>query len=213
MSDLGPLRDLLGSPPPAGGKRVGVTVGVVTGNDDPEGLGRVRVRFPLLPGENESYWVRLVTPMAGADSGLYFLPEVDDEVLVIFEHGRVDSAYVLGGVWNGKDKPPETNKDRRTIKSRSGHTIRLDDTPGGEKLEIIGASGTEKITIDTATNTITVSADGDLVLESKGGKLILKGKTGVEVTSEAGARIDASGNLDLESDAQVNVKGSAINLN
>lgn len=205
------LRDLLGSPPSQ--QRVGVTVGVVTGNDDPEGLGRVRVRFPLLPGENESHWVRLVTPMAGADSGLYFLPEVDDEVLVIFEHGRVDSAYVLGGVWNGKDKPPETNKDRRVIRSRSGHTIRLDDSPDGEKLEIIGSSGTEKITIDTATNTITVSADGDLVLESQNGKLILKGKTGVEVTSEAGVKVEAAGNVDLKSDAQVNVKGSAINLN
>ncbi len=72
--------------------------------------------------------------MAGAGRGLYILPEVDDEVLVAFEHGNPSTPYVLGGLWNGKDKPPEANSDgknnMRVLKSRSGHVIRLDDTAG-----------------------------------------------------------------------------------
>ena len=59
----------------------GVVVGVVTNNQDPDGLGRVKVRFPWLSEEHESHWARMVTPMAGNDRGFYMLPEVDDEVL------------------------------------------------------------------------------------------------------------------------------------
>ena len=199
------------------GRVYGVTVGVVTNNQDPDGLGRVKVRFPWLSDEDESFWARIVTPMAGNDRGLYLLPEVDDEVLVAFQQGRVEIPYVLGALWNGKDKPPEANGDgknaRRTLKSRSGHVIRLDDTDGGEKIEIIDAKGKESIVLDTAKNTITLSADKDVIIESKNGALKLSGKSGVEIVSQGKARIEASQTLDVKSDAQVNVKGSAINLN
>ena len=66
------------------GRVYGVTVGVVTNNQDPDGLGRVKVRFPWLSDDDESFWARVVTPMAGNGRGLYLLPEVDDEVLVAF---------------------------------------------------------------------------------------------------------------------------------
>ena len=65
--------------------------------------------------------------MAGPARGLYVLPEVDDEVLVGFEHGRPDAPFVLGALWNGKDKPPESNgdgkNDRRslTVAQRARH--------------------------------------------------------------------------------------------
>src|SRR5215510_16339114 len=112
----------------------GVMVGVVTNNQDPEGLGRVKVRFPWFSNEDESGWARIAAPMAGKERGIYFLPEVDDEVLVAFEHGRVDHPYVLGCLWNGQDTAPENNNDgennHRTIKSRSGHVVRLNDAAG-----------------------------------------------------------------------------------
>ena len=91
--------------------------------------------------------------------------------------------------------------------------VRLDDTDGGEKIEIIDAKGKESIVLDTAKNTITLSADKDVIIESKNGALKLSGKNGVEIVSQGTAKIQASQTLDVKSDAQVNVKGSAINLN
>ena len=69
------------------GRITGVVLGIVTNNNDPDKLGRVKVRFPWLSGSTESHWARVATPMAGNGRGLYFLPEVDDEVLVLFERG------------------------------------------------------------------------------------------------------------------------------
>ncbi len=140
----------------------GVAIGIVTNNQDPDRLGRVKVKFPWLSDEDESAWARMVTPMAGKERGLYFLPEVDDEVLVAFEHGDLRSPYVLGALWNGKDLPPVTNDDGknniRAIASRSGHVIRLNDEDGKEKIEIIDKSGKNSLVFDTASHTIRLSA-------------------------------------------------------
>ena len=115
----------------------GVVVGFVSNNKDPMGSGRIRVKFPWLSDNDESTWAPLVTPMAGDGRGFMYIPEVDDEVMVTFEHGDIHRPYVLGGVWNGIDKPPLNSGDavgsdgkvnKRIIKSRSGHTILLDDT-------------------------------------------------------------------------------------
>ncbi|NEO03235.1 MAG: phage tail protein [Moorea sp. SIO3I7] len=147
MTSIDLLTNLLG-PPEIRGRFYGVTMGIVTNNGDEENLGRVKVKFPWLSDSDESYWARVLTPMAGNDRGIYFLPEVNDEVLVAFEQGDINFPYILGGLWNGKDKPPESpEKDKedskkktinkRTIKSRSGHIIRLDDTKDEEKVEVI----------------------------------------------------------------------------
>jgi uncharacterized protein involved in type VI secretion and phage assembly len=86
------------------GRITGVVIGIVTNNQDPDRLGRVKVRFPWLSGGTESHWARVATPMAGNGRGLYFLPEVDDEVLVLFERGDVRFPFVIGALWNGKDQ-------------------------------------------------------------------------------------------------------------
>ncbi len=197
----------------------GVVIGVVTNNQDPDGLGRVKVHLPWLAMEIESNWARVVAPMAGNDRGLYLLPEVNDEVLVAFEHGRAEFPYVLGSLWNGKDKSPGTNEDGknnvRLLKSRSGHVVRLDDSEGGEKIEIVDAKGKQSIVFDTAAGTLTLTADQDVVIESKNGRLKLSGHKGVEITAPAGAgKLETQQNLDVKSSGgQVNVKGTAINLN
>lgn len=201
------------------GRIYGMVVGVVTNNQDPDGLGRVKVRFPWLSQEHESNWARMVAPMAGNDRGFYTLPEVDDEVLVAFEHGQVERPYVLGALWNGKDKMPANNDDGdnniRVFKSRSGHVIRLDDTAGAEKIEIVNGAGKESLVLDTAANTITLTADMDVVIESKNGMVKLTGKKGVEITAPGGpAKLEAGKDLDVKSKGgNVNVKGSVINLN
>jgi phage baseplate assembly protein V len=193
----------------------GVAVALVTDNHDPEGLGRVKIKYPWLDDDDESYWARVVSPMAGNDRGMFMIPEVDDEVLIAFEQGSMDYPYVLGGLWNGKDKPPESNSDgknnQRTIKARSGHIIRLDDTDGSEKVEIIDKTGNNRIVIGASDNTITIEADGDITIKA-GGKLSLSGN-GVEVKSQAGVKVQGSQNIDVTASGQLNLKGTLVNLN
>jgi uncharacterized protein involved in type VI secretion and phage assembly len=212
---MDPYSELM-APSEASDRFYGVVIGVVTNNKDPDGLGRVKTSLPWMADQVESNWARVVTPMGGPERGIYFLPEVDDEVLVAFEHGNPGSPYVLGGLWNGKDKPPESNSDGknniRTIKSRSGNVIRLSDTDNDQKIEIIDSSTKNTIVISTKDNTITITADADITIKSANGKLKLSGK-GVEITSAAAVKIEASQNMDLKSSAQLNIKGSAVNIN
>jgi phage baseplate assembly protein V len=194
----------------------GVVVGIVTNNQDPENMHRVKVRFPWLSQDVESNWTRVATSMAGNGRGVYFLPEVDDEVLVAFEHGRVDHPYVLGCLWNGRDTPPENNNDgennHRTIKSRSGHVVRLNDAAGKETIEIIDKSGNNKIVVNTADNSIIIEARADITIKSATGKLTMEAN-GIELKSQAGITAQAAQSMDLKANAQVTVKGATINLN
>src|SRR5690606_22829651 len=126
------------------GRFNGVVIGVVTNNNDLEGLGRVKVRYPslgMLPPV-ESDWCRIAAPMAGPMAGWYAIPEINDEVLVAFEHGDPAYPYVIGGLWNTMDRPPKPSQavviggkvTKRILRSRSGHEITLDDTIGKESI-------------------------------------------------------------------------------
>ncbi len=122
-----------------------VVVARVVNNHDPKKLGRVKLEFPFWGDGVESAWARIATPMAGEQFGLCCLPEVGNEVLVVFAHGDVRFPYVLGALWNGKAKPPETNDDgknhRRTITSRSGQSVVFDDEPGRESIALRSKNG------------------------------------------------------------------------
>jgi len=212
-SDL--LRQLMTRPEPEE-RFYGVVIGIVTNNQDPENLHRVKLRFPWLDGASESHWARVATPMAGKNRGLYCLPEVDDEVLVAFEHGSIDFPCVVGSLWNGQDTPPESNSDRqnnnRALHSRSGHIIRFVDKSGGESIEIIDKQGVNTIVISSKDNTITISSQSDIVIKSATGKLKMEA-VGVEIISQAGVRIQANANIDVQASALMNLKGSLIKLN
>lgn len=186
----------------------GVVIGVVSNNKDDDGLNRVKVTFPWLSEDEESHWARVVCFMAGDQRGALFLPEVGDEVLVAFEHGDINRPYVIGALWNGKDKPPLTNDDGknnvRLIQSRSGHKVILDDTDGSEKIEIKDKTEKNSIVWDTASNTITISADKDISLKAPQGKISLDAQE-VAITSSANTTIEASGTM--------TVKGATVNLN
>lgn len=120
-------------------KIFGVTVAIVTDNQDPQGHYRIKVRFPWLPnggssGPEQSDWCRIATMGAGKDRGMFCLPEVDDEVLVAFEHGDIGRPYVIGSLWNSSSTVHRANKkdddrsgknDVRSFKSRSGHQLSL----------------------------------------------------------------------------------------
>jgi len=177
----------------------------------------VRVRLPWLGDDVESFWARIVTPMAGNERGVYFLPEVDDEVLVAFEHGRPEAPVIIGALWNGKDKPPADNSDGknniRVIKSRSGHLVRLDDTDGAEKIEIIDKSGSNKLVIDTSAKTVTIAADGDVVIQSTNGKVAISGQS-VEIKSTGNAvEMTSQAALTVKATAGLTLKGATVDIN
>jgi uncharacterized protein involved in type VI secretion and phage assembly len=206
----------------------GVTVGLVTNNQDPDGLGRVKVKFPWLSEMDESYWARVLTPMAGSDRGIYFLPEVDDEVLVAFDRGDINFPYILGSLWNGKDKPPVQNDDgknnQRVIKSRSGHQIILDDTEGEEKIIVRDKTGKNQIVIDSKDNKIDLivennftvrakgkinltSTDNDVAIECK--NLSIKTQQNYQLETGSNCTIKAKAKYELESQSGLDIKCSS----
>ncbi len=206
------------------GKFYGVVVGIVTNNQDPDNYGRVKVKFPWLADTDESYWARQAVLMAGGTRGTYFLPEVDDEVLVAFEHGDVRFPFVLGALWNGVDAPPRDNSDgknnQRVIHSRAGHELVFNDEDGKEQVEIKtkaghqilldDASGSEKITIKdkSGNNSIVLdSAQNSVALEGKT-KLTLKAQQ-IEIEATSSMSIKSQ-KMDIEAGAPMNVKSSAI---
>jgi uncharacterized protein involved in type VI secretion and phage assembly len=85
----------------------GIVIGIVADLDDPEKIGRVRVKFPHLANQM-SQWARLASPMGGKQRGFFMRPEVDDEVLVVFEQGDPRRPNVIGGFWSTADPPPVT---------------------------------------------------------------------------------------------------------
>ena len=209
------LRQLL-APSESSRRYYGVVVAIVTNNRDPEGLHRVKVRFPWLDDENESQWARVASPMAGKGRGAYFLPEVDDEVLVAFEHGCMDYPYVVGSLWNGEDEPPESNasgrNEHRTLRSRSGHVIRFSDGAGSERIEVVDKSGNNRIVIDTRENTIAIQGRSDVIVSSETGTLRLRAVS-IEMESKAGVKIQAGSTVDVGANAVMTLKGSVIRVN
>lgn len=210
------LLDVLTSGKPRDGRIMGVVTGIVTNNQDPDGLGRVKVRFPWLSDEVESWWARVAVLMAGTETGTWFLPDVDDEVLVAFEHGDPNYPYVIGMLWSTPAKPPETvdeKNTKRTIKSRSGHIVRLDDTEGAEKIEIIDKTAKNSVVFDSAANTITITADADITLKSTNGKVLIDAKGGVEVKSGADVKVEAQTAVQAKSGTDFGVEaGTALAL-
>lgn len=209
------MRQLL-APADGHGRFFGVVVGIVTNNQDPDGMHRVKLRFPWLNLDDESHWARVAVAMAGNGRGAYFLPEPDDEVLVAFEHGSLEHPYVIGALWNGKDKPPENNSDgkndNRSLTSRSGHVVRLCDTQGDERVEIFDKTGNNRIVIHSADNRISIEAQGDIAIKSATGKVTIEA-IGVEIKSQADVKVQAQTSIDASATGQVNIQGAMVNIN
>ena len=167
----------------------GVYPAIVTDNQDPEGLGRVRLRLPWAADpESEVYeaWARVATFMAGAERGSWFIPEPEDEVLVAFEAGDARRPYVLGALWNGVDAPPESMQQGnpvRSLTSRSGIKITMDDTDGSVQL-VIETPGGQKVTL-------TDSAPSLLLEDSTGNSVKLE-SSGVTITAASKLTLNAS---------------------
>jgi uncharacterized protein involved in type VI secretion and phage assembly len=196
----------------------GVVVGLVSNNNDPDGLSRVKLQFPWLDETLESDWVRIAFPGAGAERGMYWLPEVQDEVLVAFEHGDIHRPYVLGGLWNGQDKPPDGSNSSavggdgkvnlRSIRSREGLGIIISDESGKKSIEMTDGDGDNKITIQSDDKVIEIDSNGAIKITGAQGKITVEGQD-IEIKSSSNLTLDASANLDISAGANLTMKGGA----
>lgn len=180
------------------GRLAGVYPALVTDVQDPDGQGRVRVSLPFVNGDEgppAAAWARLATFMAGADRGSWFIPEVNDEVLVAFLAGDPRHPVVLGALWNGVDAPPETmdaGNNLRSITSRSGHKLSFDDTPGAEKVEVVTQAGHQLSLDDAAGGTVTLRhRNGARVEIDAIGKVAITALSEVGITAPAGLTVAA----------------------
>jgi len=181
-------------------------------------LGRVKVRFPWMTDQQESDGVRGVATSAGNHSGVFFMPEEHDQVLVAFSHSHIERSYILGVLWSNASKPPDEDRAKRQLKSRSGHTITLDDTKDAELISIVDKSKTNKIVLDAKNNTITIECGGDLTITAEG-NLALKSKSkdvsidGQKVTVTAVGKLAAKGQeMALDGTSGVKINGGALEV-
>lgn len=190
----------------------GVVTAIVTNTDDPNNLGRVKVKFPWMADDAESDWARVIGIGAGPEAGLFVMPEVGDEVAVAFAHGDFSQPFVLGGLWNGQHGLPAEAAGAssgekplvRTWHSRSGHWAAMYDN-ADNKVEIVTAGG-HRVVLDDANRKITITSSGGLTLGLD--------DNGSKITVESGNEIavKATGNLNLESSGNMNLKATQLTL-
>lgn len=198
----------------AGGFAKGLGIAIVTQNQDPDHLCRVKVRYPWHDKPRESYWARLAMPMAGKDRGFVTIPEVGDEVVVGWEREDLRFPCVLGSLCNGDDTSPyanaDGNNDQRVWKSRKGHVVMFNDgTPGVLKCEhvsgkhmVLDDNGLvfedekgNKVKIDSNSGAINIEAIGSLTIRA------------------ATVTIEATGTMEVKASATLTVRGALVNIN
>jgi uncharacterized protein involved in type VI secretion and phage assembly len=177
---------------------------------------------------------------AGKDRGVLVLPEVGDEVLVAFEQGDFGRPYVLGGLYNGVDKPDDKGipvvdsgsgaVSRRSWVSRRGHRIDLLDQDGRtEGVSLASADDKVSVTLDSTKTKVTVHADGTVLIEGsrgivvdsaasklelKGGEVAISAKRGVTVDGGAGAvDVKTASKLDLKGGALCSISAALVKIN
>lgn len=204
----------------------GLVPGVVTDAQDPDKLGRVKVTLPWMDDQFVTDWARTLQ-LGGKQGGGIVLPEVNDEVLVGFEQGRLERPFVLGGLYNGVDKPKEGDVpdvdgssgeiSRRAFSSRSGHRLELFDAANGANgLRLSTGDGKYVVNLDKQGGSVAIASDGTVVVDGKGdvsvtagGNLTIQAKGNLELKAGGNLTAEANGNVDISAKANATVKGEA----
>ena len=171
-----PVRDV--------GRSVAETqVARVIGNADPDGKGRVQVQMNWQTGNMRTGWIRVMTPDGGGSEnvptnrGFVFIPEVGDHVLVGFRHGDPNRPYVMGSLFNGRTgKGGGEDNCCKSISTRSGHTLELDDSPSSLGITIKDIRG-NYMHIDSYHNDLFIEANHDITISAKNNVTINAGET------------------------------------
>lgn len=210
------------------GSRIsGVVIGIVTDVNDPDKLCRVKVKFPWLSDNFESDWIRAMQASVGSGYGSMVMPEVNDEVLVAFHQGDVQRPYVLGGLYNGVDKPTsghgglvgsDGKVNHRAFNSRSGHVLSFVDQTGKESISLVTGNKKHSIKLDSAGSKITINSDGSMEISAKGditikatGNLSLSGRQ-VSIKATAGMELDGGSKLDLKASGPLSAEGATATV-
>ena len=209
-----------------GGPRwAGLVSGTVTDTQDPEGSGRVKVRFPWLSDEYASDWAR-TAQSGGTGGGEAFIPEVGDEVLVGFEQGHLDRPYVLAGLYNGKDRPgggggggsgPEAGGGDLVDPTTGAVNRRAFASKSGNRLELLdAANGPQGVRLRTGDGKLTIDLDrrGTAVVINSDGSVTIEAKERVSVTAAKGVALDAGhGELTLTGESVTLTSRNGVALN
>ena len=206
-----------------------IALAKVTDNNDPDKQGRVKVMYPWLSTEDTSFWARVAAPMGGSGRGFYFLPEIEDEVLVAFDQGDINRPYIIGGLWNERDAVIEGNDVavnnakvvHRIIKTRVGHTILLDDSD--EKgLVQIKTNGGHTLTLSDTENAVNIIAQTTgghkMTFDDTNKKIILvDGTTNNKMTIDSNNNsiaLECLGDFSVTATGKVTIQGTGgIELN
>jgi len=196
-----------------------LVVGIVTANDDPDKLGRIKVSYPTLGAQVESGWARVVREASGKERGTVALPHVSDEVVVGFQHGDVRRPFVLGALFNGKDTPgADLVKTTSSLAARFPRDL---DVATKEKTILAADKG---VTVTSAQGPFELTAGKEFKIEaSKGGppspitikttgKIQMDGKMGIEITASGPLKISSQAPVTVESTAALQLKGSIVQV-
>ena len=174
-----------------------LVIGIVTNTNDTDGMGRVRVKFPALGDNIEGWWARIATLNAGPERGVFMLPQVNDEVVVGFEHGDPRRPFVLGCLYNGsRGKTPadlrDPSNDRKALFGvKTDHEVFV--------------AGTQKMTLRTGEKmTVEVNKNG----RNGTGDYLLDAKGNITEKAMQAVKIEANQTIDLKASQSVTVKGS-----
>jgi len=199
----------------------GLHSAIVVENEDPEGLGRIKVRYHW--AEEETVWVRFMVPYASTDGGWFGLPEIGDEVIIAYEFGDPDYPIALGAVYNKESVPPSDTSGNdcniRMMQTKSGNQIYFNDTGGSEEIRITMDGGKNGIVMKLSGPTLSIKSDGgDVTIESN--NITIESQMDINLKASANINIEAGANLTLKGTGQLNaeggltsVKGNPIQLN
>ena len=200
---------------------------VVMDNKDPEKLGRIRVQFLWQKEQDENMitpWIRITQPYGGDNKGFYFIPEIDEEVMVGFENGNAEAPYIIGTLWHGKQRPDsnwlkddDDSNDIKAIRTRNGHTIEIHDKDTGgfitiydnEKANYVLTFSTDEQLIKLqSSGNIELYAENDIIIDAKNN---IKINAGNDLSKNAGENIDETAGNNVVIGAGENIAMNAGN--
>ena len=215
----------------------GSVVGIVAANYDKEMPGRICVTIPVRDeNANQLKWAKVAAPYTGKEWGQYFLPEIGDQVLLVFEDGNIEKPYVIGCIPRDNDKllrkSTDENNGTKQIMTRNGSRITFEDDTDEEgkkdKITVATANEMHRFILDNEKESVILEdKEGNCRVEmrTKDGKIRIHTEKKLEITvgdsievvmnASSGeirmkankVSIEASNRLNLETDGSAKLSG------